>query len=285
MSVFQKIKTNFFSEFSFFMAAPALVWQGVLVVVPLTLILAFSFINSTTWTLTLSYYSSLMQWSHVLILWWSFLLALVTTMSCLLIGYPLAYWLARKTKKLKNFFIFFLIIPFCTNLLVMVYSWIFILERYGILNTFLMKIGIISHPITILNTIPSVMVVAIYCYLPFMVLPIFSSLEKIETAILEASYDLGGTFWQTFFKVIVPLSWPGIRTGIFLVFVPAFGEYSIPLLMGGDKYMFVGIMIVRYVFMIFDLSSGAAFTMLSGIFLLVSAALVTWCIKRLLCKI
>ena len=167
----------------------------------------------------------------------------------------------------------------------LVYSWIFILERHGILNTFLMKIGLLSGPIPLLNTMIAVLLVTIYCYVPFMVLPIFSSLEKIDTAVLEASSDLGGTFWQTFFKIIVPMSWPGIRTGLLLVFVPVFGEFAIPLLMGGDKYMFVGNMIAHYVFTAFDLSKGASFAIFSGILLLISTAVVSWFAKRLIYKV
>jgi spermidine/putrescine transport system permease protein len=285
MSIRERIKSVFSSEFSFFMAAPALVWQIVLGLVPLGLIIGSSFIDLGSWTVTLRYYASLINWAHVVMMWWSFSLALITAVSCLFIGYPLAYWLARKVKVFKNLFVFFLIIPFWTNLLVLVYSWIFILERHGILNTFLLKIGIISDPIPLLNTMIAVLIVTMYCYVPFMVLPIFSSLEKIDPCILEASADLGGTYWKTFFKIILPMSWYGVRTGLLLVFVPVFGEFAIPLLMGGDKYMFVGNMIAHYVFMAFDVSSGAAFTIVAGILLVISTAVVSWFAKRLIYKV
>lgn len=280
----QKIKKAFFDDFPFFMALPALVWQLALCIIPLLLIVLGSFIDPVTWRFTTQHYSVLFNVPHVYVIGWSLLLALITSIGCLVIGYPVAYWLARRVKLMKNFFLFLLIIPFWTNLLVLVYSWVFILERNGFLNNLLMSTGLISKPLAILNSVLAVVLVTIYCYLPFMILPIFSVLEKVDQSILEASADLGATATQTFFSVILPMSWSGIRTGLLLVFVPVFGEYAIPLLMGGDKYMFVGNAISHYVFIAHDLSTGAALTVVAAIALLISLVMVSWLAKRFVFK-
>jgi spermidine/putrescine transport system permease protein len=259
----KKFRATFSSDFSFFMAIPALLWQIIFCFLPLLLIAALSFIDISQLTFTLKHFSSIINHPHFKMIFWSLSLSFFTTLACLLFGYPLAYYIARRIENYKNLFLFFLVIPFWTNLLILVYSWIFILERSGIFNTFLQTLGLIQEPLVILNSMNAVYLVTFYCYLPFMVLPLYNALEKIDPALLEASADLGATPTQTFFKVIVPGTWSGIRTGCFLVFVPVFGEFTIPLLMGGDKYMFVGNCISHYVFTALNLPRGAAFTILS----------------------
>lgn len=264
----KKFRVTFSSEFPFFMAVPALLWQVTLCLLPLLFIITISFVNISQVSFTLKHFFALLDKAHAKMIFWSLNLALFTTLSCLLLGYPIAFYIARRVVHFKNLFLFFLVIPFWTNLLVLVYSWIFILESNGIFNNFLMSFGLIRQPLPILNSMIAVGLVTFYCYLPFMVLPLYNALEKIDPDVLEASADLGATKTQTFFKVIVPVTWSGIRTGCFLVFVPVFGEFTIPLLMGGDKYMFVGNCISHYVFTALNLSRGAAFTMLSGVVLL-----------------
>lgn len=265
---------------TFFWAIPGLIWQVLFCIVPLcTIFLTSFFIHS--WFPTLANYEHLFVRSHLIIIFWSLFLALLTACICLLFGYPLALWLALYARRFKNIGLFFLVVPFWTNLLVLIYSWIFILERGGIINRSLLYFGIIQEPLSLLNTLFAVALVMVYCYLPFMVLPIFNSLEKIDKTLLEASADLGATMSQSFKKIIVPLSWPGIRTGFFLVFVPVFGEFSIPLLMGGDKYMFVGNAISHYVFVTFNLSQGAAFTVFASLILLISSVVIVRYGKRL----
>lgn len=267
------------------MAIPALVWQVFFCIIPLILIISGSFIAPTGYFFSLKNYTILFDTNHLYIILLSFFLALTTSILCLLFGYPIAYWLARKVVIFKNLFLFLLIVPFWTNLLVLIYSWIFILEKSGILNNFLISIGLIQQPLAILNNIVGILIVTFYCYLPFMVLPIFSVLEKIDQNILEASADLGATGRQTITKVIIPLSWPGIKTGLLLVFVPVFGEFTIPLLIGGDKYMFTGNAIAHYVFTALDLSKGAAFTIIASISLFMSIILLNWLLKRFIYRL
>lgn len=283
MNIVKQIKQEFYDQIPFFIAIPALIWQCCLCVFPLLFILTNSFIDTTSGvSFTLAYYRNVFTFVHGKMILISLVLAGGTAFFCFIIGFPIAYWLARRAQKLKNLFLFFLIIPFWTNLLILIYSWLFILERNGLLDSFLQRLGILKGSLSILYTIPAVLLVTVYCYLPFMVLPIFTALEKIEKSVLEASSDLGATYFQTLLRVILPLSWPGIKTGVFLVFVPVFGEFAIPLLIGGGKYMFVGNAIAHYVFSALDLSTGAAFTVISSIALLSTIVVLMWLFKRIL---
>jgi ABC-type spermidine/putrescine transport system permease subunit I len=128
-----------------------------------------------------------------------------------------------------------------------------------------------------LNTVGAVWFLMVYCYLPFMILPIYTSLEKFDTRLCEASFDLGGTWWQTVWRIIIPISWSGIRSGFFLVLVPAFGEFAIPELIGGDRVMFVGSVVTAYTVRAETAQLGAAFTLLSSLVLLLIVGLLYGC--------
>jgi spermidine/putrescine transport system permease protein len=280
MNLLEAVKTRFFKEIPFALSMPALLWQVFFVLAPIFFIVGMSFVVQGTFSL--SNYASLFTVLHLKIIGNSLLLALCTAIVCLLVAYPVAYFLAFKAGVFKNMLLFFLIIPFWGNLLILVYAWFFVLEKNGFLNNFLLSSGLIKQPFSLLNNVPAIVLAMFYCYLPFMVLPIFSILEKLDHTLIEASLDLGATYRQTLFNVIIPLSYSGIRTGFFFVFVVAFGEFVIPLLMGGDKYMFVGNAISHYIFTAFDLTHGAAFTCLSSIFLLLSILLLHWILRRLI---
>lgn len=268
-------------ELFFFKAVPAFVWQLVFFGIPLLFLIFLSFISDVTKPLSLSnvtldYYKQLFAPEYVLIVVRSLFVAAVTASLCLFVGYPLTYYIALKKRKWKNFFLFFLVLPFVTNLLVLTYAWSFVLDKDGLLNHFLLSLGVIHEPILMLNSFFAIMLVMFYCYLPFMIMPLFTSLEKFDVTLIEASQDLGATQLQTFFKIILPLTWPAIQTGILLVFVPAFGEFVIPQLMGGDKYMFVGTAISHFFLVGQDRSLGAAFTLLTSIFLASLVLLFLW---------
>lgn len=281
----KQFKELFIDQFSFFMAAPALVWEILFCLVPLGIIAVMSLLPSERY-LNLYYYARIFNIPHFKIISFSLSLSITTTLLCLLIGYPVAYWLSQKMPAgWRNLFLFLLIVPFWTNLLVLVYSWIFILEKNGIINSLLINLGIVSEPFSILNSRFAIILGTFYCYLPFMILPIYSALEKLDKTILEASADLGATALQTFFKIVVPFSWSGIRTGMLLVFVPVFGEYAIPLLLGGDKYMFVGNAIAHYVFTVLDLSIASAFTIVAGLCLFIGIMVTLYIAKRIIFKL
>jgi spermidine/putrescine transport system permease protein len=254
------------SQFPFFIGSQALVWQLLFFYIPLAFILLSSFT---------AYYNffPFLKWLYFSVIFRSLGLALSTALLCLLIAYPLAYFIAFRGKKYVYLWLFFLIVPFWTNFLLHIFAWFFVLERQGFLNNILLSIGLIHEPIHFLNSMFAVYLMMVYYYLPFMVLPIYSMLEKFDIRLIEASLDLGATWSQTIYHVILPVSLPGMLLGIFLVFVPSFGEFAIPELMGGDKVMFVGSVISHYILDAQTMSFGAAFTIISGIFLIASALL------------
>ncbi len=167
-------------------------------------------------------------------------IALISTVITLLVGYPIAYGMARAAPEWRPTLLMLVILPFWTTFLIRVYSWIGILSNEGFLNQFLMWTGLISEPLTILNTNAAVYVGIVYTYLPFMILPIYSNLEKMDDSLLEAAEDLGCSRISAFWLVTVPLSKTGIIAGCFLVFIPAIGEFVIPSLLGGSETLMIG---------------------------------------------
>jgi len=166
--------------------------------------------------------------------------ASVSTFFCLLLGYPIAYAIARSNPATRNILMLLIVLPFWTSFLLRVYAWIGILKNNGLLNNFLMSIGVIDQPIQMLQTDFAVYVGIVYSYLPFMILPLYANLEKMDLTLLEAASDLGCKPWQGFLKVTLPLSVPGIIAGCLLVFIPAVGEFVIPSLLGDPGMLMIG---------------------------------------------
>jgi len=166
--------------------------------------------------------------------------ALISTLFCLLIGYPIAYSIARTSPATRNILMLLIVLPFWTSFLLRVYAWIGILKNNGLLNNFLISIGVIDQPIQMLQTDFAVYVGIVYSYLPFMILPLYANLEKMDLTLLEAAADLGSKPWQGFLKVTLPLSVPGIIAGCLLVFIPAVGEFVIPSLLGDPGMLMIG---------------------------------------------
>lgn len=278
------IRAQIEHEIPFFLSVPALVWQLLFFYIPTLLVIAVSFVKRTGLGFTLDHYAYFLDFSFIWIIVRSLGLALATSCMCLLVAYPVCYYLAVRVRRFQNVFLFFLILPFWTSLLVQVYSWFFVLDRYGLINTILQKLGFIQEPLPLLNNLFAVYVVMVYCYLPFMIMPLYAQLEKLNRRLLEASADLGATAWQTFWRVTVPLSLPGIKTGFFLVFVPSFGELVVPTLLGGGKHFFVGSLIAHYFLSAREPHSGAAFTVLSGLVLAGCVAIIyayfAWLTRR-----
>ncbi|WP_394702300.1 ABC transporter permease subunit [uncultured Cohaesibacter sp.] len=167
-------------------------------------------------------------------------IASVSSLLALLIGYPIAYSMARAPAEWRPTLLMLIILPFWTSFLIRVYAWIGILKKEGLLNMLLMHMGIIDDPLIILNTDIAVYIGIVYSYLPFMVLPLYSSLEKMDDSLLEAATDLGCSPIKAFWLITVPLSLPGILAGCFLVFIPAVGEFVIPDLLGGSNTLMIG---------------------------------------------
>ncbi len=166
--------------------------------------------------------------------------AAVSTLLCLLIGYPVAYSMARSAPSTRNILLLLVTLPFFTSFLLRVYAWIGILKNNGLLNNLLMSLGIIHEPIQMLQTDFAVYVGIVYSYLPFMILPLYSNLEKMDLTLLEAAADLGCKPWQAFYKITLPLSVHGIIAGCLLVFIPAVGEFVIPSLLGDPGMLMIG---------------------------------------------
>lgn len=164
----------------------------------------------------------------------------ISTILTLLIAYPIAYAMARAPREWRPTLMMLVILPFWTSFLIRVYAWIGILKKEGLLNAFLMNIGLINEPLTIMGTNWAVYIGIVYSYLPFMILPLYSSLEKISPNLLEAAEDLGSPPWKAFWQVTFPLSTPGIFAGCLLVFIPAVGEFVIPDLLGGSETLMIG---------------------------------------------
>jgi putrescine transport system permease protein len=170
----------------------------------------------------------------------SILVAGVSTLLCLLIGYPMAYAIARSQSSTRNVLLLLVILPFWTSFLLRVYAWIGILKNNGLINNTLMSLGVIDQPIQMLQTDFAVYVGIVYSYLPFMILPLYANLEKMDLTLLEAAADLGCRPWKAFVRVTLPLSFPGIIAGCLLVFIPAVGEFVIPALLGDPGMLMIG---------------------------------------------
>ncbi|WP_223428648.1 ABC transporter permease subunit [Tateyamaria pelophila] len=167
-------------------------------------------------------------------------IALISTVLTLMVGYPMAYAMARAPEQWRPTLLMLVILPFWTSFLIRVYAWIGILSNEGFLNQFLLWIGIIDTPLTVLNTNTAVYIGIVYTYLPFMILPIYSALDRLDGSLIEAAEDLGCSRLKAFWLVTIPLSKNGIIAGCFLVFIPALGEFVIPSLLGGSGTLMIG---------------------------------------------
>ncbi|HEY9100944.1 ABC transporter permease subunit [Chitinimonas sp.] len=179
--------------------------------------------------------------SQYLVAYWNAIkLAFFTMVLTLLIGYPIAYNIARSNEATRNTLLMLVMIPFWTSFLLRVYAWIGILKNNGVINNILLATGMINEPIEMLYTPGSVLLGMVYNYLPFMILPLYAHLVKLDSRLFEAAADLGAKPWTTFFQITLPLSKAGIIAGCMMVFIPAVGEYVIPALLGGGDVVFIG---------------------------------------------
>ena len=170
----------------------------------------------------------------------SLIVAATGTAILLLIGFPLAYAIARAPRTTQRILVMLIVLPFWTSFLIRIYAWINILQRDGLLNDALLRLHIVDKPVAWLATDTAIMIGIVYSYLPFMVLPLYASLEKIDNALLEAAADLGAPAWRAFWQVTIPLAWPGIVAGSLLCFIPIVGEFVIPDLLGGSRSLMIG---------------------------------------------
>lgn len=261
----QKIKQIFSEEFSFFIIVPAFLWQIMFLWAPILFILFLGFISQDGGNFTFVHYKAILNYTHLKVIFRSLFTASVNTFLSLLLAYPVAYFLVFRAKAWKNFLLFFLTLPLWVNFLIQVYSWFFLLEHHGIINQILIFIGLIKTPLHMVNNSFAIILVMLHVYLPFMIMPLYNALEKIDYNLIEASADLGASKWKTFIRITWPLSIPGVYLGFFLVFVMSFGEVAIPMLLGGNKKLYVGNLISEYFLGAKNIHRGSAFTFLSGL--------------------
>ena len=229
---------------------PALFWLIFFFLLPIASIFIYSFAERGTyggvdWTLTLENYGRLLDPLYLGILWRSILTAAVSTAICLILGYPFAYYVARYQYRWRNVLLLLVVVPFWTNFLIRTYAWIIILRTEGVLNKLLVALFPSITPPELLYTPIAVQIGLIYGYLPFMILPLYASLEQIDGALIDAAKDLGAKPWRAFLNVTLPLSLPGIAAGSVLVFIPTVGAFITPDLLGGGKANYIGNVIAR----------------------------------------
>jgi spermidine/putrescine transport system permease protein len=188
----------------------------------------------------------------------SLVIALLNTLLCLLVGYPLAYFIARQPTHRRNALLLLVMIPFWTNFLVRTYAWMIILRDTGVINNLFLTLGLISQPLPLLYNRGAVVLGLFYGYLPFMVLPLYASIEKLDFSLIEAAQDLGANALRTFLRVILPLTMPGIVAGSIIVFIPSIGAYVTPDLMGGAKVTMVGNLLQQQFLKVRDWPFGSA---------------------------
>lgn len=257
-------------ELSFLYAFPAWLWQCFFLYLPLLILLWKSVVDygpSGYPHISFKHYARIIDSLYFKIILTSFSTAFVTTVICLLIAYPVAYFLAFKAhKRFRTFLLFSIIFPSWTSLIVQIYAWFFLLDRNGFFCQWLYKLHLLPRSMQLLNNYFAIIIGMVSCFLPFMILPIYAVLERIDNSLIEASADLGANRLHTLKRVIFPLSLHGVYAGCLLVFIPSFGEFAIPTLLGGSRDMFWGNVIVDKFLRSRDWSSGAALAMM-GMFL------------------
>jgi spermidine/putrescine transport system permease protein len=224
---------------------PVYVWMVLFLVIPLAIIVVFSFFTRGTYgnvvpDFQVNNFIELLKPMYLKVFGGSILIALVTTVICLMMGYPFAYYVAMQSPKLRNKLMMFVIVPFWTNSLIRVYAWIVLLRKEGLINHFLLSLNLIDEPLKLLYNYFGIIVGMVYTLIPFMILPLYASIEKLEKSYLEAARDLGADSRNAFLHVTLPLTMPGITAGSMLVFIPSLGYFFIPDLMGGGKQMIIG---------------------------------------------
>lgn len=255
------------------MVYPYLVWSTVMIAVPMLLILLYAFTtggNSVT-----KYMFSLKNFARFLtdtlflqVLYRSLIIAVETTVICLALGYPAAYFIATRSEELKMRWVLIITLPTWINMLVRTYAWTGILQDDGIINSVLGLMGI--APVSFLYTDFAVILGMVYNFLPFMIIQIYTSLTKLDHSLLEASADLGASPAKSFLKVTLPLSTPGILSGITLVFLPAVSSFCIPRMLGGGSYVMLGTLIESQFLTAGDWNFGSAISLIMALIIMLS---------------
>jgi spermidine/putrescine transport system permease protein len=249
-----------------FLISPANLYLFILIVIPLFIVIGLSFLSRGAYggiefQFNLTNYTRLFDPLYGKVMIFSLGVGFGTTIICLLVGYPLSYFLAHTQAKQRALMLFLILLPFWTNFIIRIYAWKLLLRSGGILDLLLQWLHITQEPLNLLYTPTAVMIGMVYEFLPFMVLPLYTSLEKIENSLLEAAADLGAPPWKAFLRVTLPLSVPGMIAGTILTFIPAMGMFVVPDLLGGAKTILIGNVIKNQFLTARDWPFGAAASM------------------------
>lgn len=256
---------------------PYLIWASLMLLLPMLLILFYSLIRSgndiVNFQFTLSNYARFFtDRDFLLILWRSLLIAFETTILCLLLGYPVAYYIARSSKTAQNWMILAITLPMWINMLVRTYAWIGLLSKGGPVSIVLSWFGFENTEL--LYTQSAVLIGMVYNFIPFMILQIHSSLTKMDPSLLEAASDLGASPFQSFWKITFPLSLPGVISGITLVFLPAVSSFFIPKLLGGGSWFLIGNVIENQFITVGEWNFGSAISVIMALIMMLLMAMV-----------
>ena len=253
------------------LAVPYIAWAVMMLILPMGLIALYSVTEQgnsiISFTFTLEHYAKFFtDPDFLMVLWRSLLIALKTTVICLLLGYPIAYFISRSSEKIQNLLVLVITIPMWINMLVRTYAWIGLLSEGGLIQRLLSLIGLGGGEL--LYTEGAVLLGMVYNFLPFMVLQINTSLCKMDHSLLEASSDLGANPRQTFVRVTLPMSLPGVINGITLVFLPAVSSFFIPKLLGGGQYFLIGNLIENQFITVGEWNFGSAISMIMAVIMM-----------------
>jgi spermidine/putrescine transport system permease protein len=252
--------------------------MGVFFLVPLGLVFAISFASRGTyggivWEFTPANYVDLLHPLYGKILGQSLWYATVTTAICFALGFPLAYVIARSPARWQPLLLLLVMLPFWTNFLVRTYAWMILLRHDGVINRTLMALGIMDSPLELLYTPTAVVIGLVYAYLPFMVLPLYVAVERLDPLLVDAAWDLYASRWALFTRVVLPLTKPGIVGGCILVFIPSIGSFITPDLLGGARSMMIGNLIQHEYLVVRDWPLGSA---VSFVLMAIVMAAVLW---------
>ncbi|CAI8971757.1 MULTISPECIES: spermidine/putrescine ABC transporter permease PotB [Bacillus] len=253
------------------LALPTVTWLLIFFLFPLVFVLAFAFLQRGAYgtvemQFTLDNISRVFDPLYMNTLWETVKIAVITTVLCLLIGYPFAYTITIVDRKYRSILLLLATIPFWINFLVRSYAWIVILRSQGLVNTLLLKLGIINEPLNLLYNTPSVILGMVYSLLPFMILPVYAAIEQLDKRKLEAAYDLGATPMKAFWNVTLPMTMSGVATGSILVFVSSIGMFVVSDVMGGSKVALIGNVIQNQFLGARDWPFGSALSMIVVLF-------------------
>ncbi len=267
-----------------FMLSPTSVFLAIFFVIPLLIMLTYSFLEpglygGVEWTFYHWNYGRILGWAdgfyeefdivYLDILLRSIGLALATVVCTLVVCYPVAFWVSQLSAKMKSCFILLITLPFFSSMIVRLYAWMLILRDSGFANQFLEWVGIIHQPLSLMYSNVAVIIGLVYIFIPFMFLPLYSSVEKLDSRLIQASQDLGAAPWKTFCKVVFPMTLPGIMAGSILVFIPSLGNFVIPDLFGGAKVLMIGNMVEQQFLYARNWPFGAALSMVLTLLMLI----------------